>query len=307
MDLLAIGETMLVVVADDGGPLTLDAGYRVGPAGAESNVAVGVAQLGLEAAWASRLGADPIGDLLVEGIGGHGVDLGAVERLATHPTGIYFKNPGSSTAKVVYYRAGSAASTMDAGFARALAPLRPRLVHVSGITAALSDPCRGLLDAVLRERVFGDATVAFDVNHRLPLWSAEQAAGPLADYAELADVVLVGRDEAEALWGTPTPDDVRERLPRVRHLVVKDADVEAVEFESAGLGRDVRTSVPTPPVDVVEPVGAGDAFAAGWEAALLSGADARGRLAAGHATAAAVLRVPGDLADDLSAVRAMLA
>jgi len=149
--------------------------------------------------------------------------------------------------------------------------------------------------------VLGDATVVFDVNYRPALWSIDEAAPRLLELAAAADVVLVGRDEAEVLWQTPTAEDVRALLPEVAHLVVKDGDVEAVEFTA-----DETVRVPAGVVDVVEPVGAGDAFAAGWEAGFLAGVPSASRLAAGHAAATAVLTSSGDHAPHMDAVRALL-
>lgn len=105
-----------------------------------------------------------------------------------------------------------------------------------------------------------------------------------------ADIVFVGRDEAAALWGTGTADDVRARFPEVPHLVVKDADVDAIEYEDGQ-----RISLPTPRTEIVEAVGAGDAFIAGWLNGLLTGQDATERLARGHARAAHALSSTQDV------------
>jgi 2-dehydro-3-deoxygluconokinase len=322
-DLLAIGETMLLVAPVDGAPLALDATCTISPGGAESNVAIALAALGRRTAWLSRLGSDRIGDLVLEGVGRHGVDVSLVERDDRRPTAVYFKQPGPGGTTVAYYRAGSAASAMSPAFALTVAAtVRPRIVHLSGITAALSPECGALLDAVLDDRPFGDATVVLDVNFRPALWpDAALAAIRLLDLARRADVVLVGRDEAERLWDTRTAEDVRALLPEVPHLVVKDGDVEAVEFTLADGGVDASATretgegigaaasvarVAARRIDVVEPVGAGDAFAAGWLAGLLAGHDATRRLELGHEVAAAVLVSHTDQAQDLSAAIALL-
>ncbi|MFE5775368.1 PfkB family carbohydrate kinase [Brachybacterium sp. NPDC056505] len=140
--------------------------------------------------------------------------------------------------------------------------------------------------------------MSFDVNHRPTLWqTTAEAAEAIEEAARRADVVFVGRDEAEVLWSARTADDVRALFPQVPHLVVKDADVEAVEFASevfddTGAG---RTAVATPRVEVVEAVGAGDAFAAGWLDALLDQAPPAVRLARGHAWAARALSSTQDI------------
>jgi 2-dehydro-3-deoxygluconokinase len=219
------------------------------------------------------------------------VDTSLVE-LTDRPTGLYVKAPGPDGTAVLYYRSGSAASTMDAGFATRLAAVRPRVLHLSGITPALSPGCRELVRHLVRDRPLGPAVVSFDVNHRPGLWSAHAARDELAALAQAADVVLVGLDEAHRLWGCRTAEEVRSLLDGPATLVVKDGAVEAVSFTPDG-----TTRVPARRVHVVEPVGAGDAFAAGWISGMLDGRDAWERLALGHLVAAAALGSATDHAD----------
>jgi 2-dehydro-3-deoxygluconokinase len=205
----------------------------------------------------------------------------------TRPTGLMLKQPSPSGSRVLYYRTGSAASALSPEDLEGL-PI-PRLVHLSGITPALSASARAMVEALL-DGALSPALTSFDVNYRPALWcSAERAASVLHDLACRADVVLVGRDEAEVLWGTSTIESVRAILPDVPRLVIKDGAIEAVEFHG-----DHLTRVPAQQVDVVEPVGAGDAFAAGWIASLLREGDAHARLRSGHAAAAVVLCSPHD-------------
>src|SRR5690606_39209321 len=127
------------------------------------------------------------------------------------PTGIFVKNPQGESTRVHYYRRGSAAARMTPGGITGDA----RLVHISGITPALSESCRELTEAVMEF----EATVSFDVNYRPALWrDVGEAAGVLAALARRADIVFVGRDEAEELWGTATAEDVRDFLPEPRIL-----------------------------------------------------------------------------------------
>ncbi|MGW5015991.1 PfkB family carbohydrate kinase [Micromonospora chalcea] len=134
--------------------------------------------------------------------------------------------------------------------------------------------------------------MSFDVNHRPALWPADRAGPVLRGLADRADVVLVGLDEAAGLWAADDPADVRALLPGPELVVVKDGPVGATALPRAG----PAVFVPALPVDVVEPVGAGDAFAAGFLSGLLRGLDLRACLRLGHLTAAPVLVVPGDTA-----------
>lgn len=307
-EIIAVGETMVLVVPAFAEPLEAAVDFHLDAGGAESNVASHLAALGHPAAWAGRVGDDALGRRLVAQIAARGVDTRYVERDPGAPTGLYVKDPGDG---VQYFRAGSAASKMSASFVEALPLAGVRVVHLSGITAALSASCDAMLDAAYARARAAEVLVSFDVNHRAALWpehgepgergdagaSGSPAATRLRDLADRADLAFVGLDEAARLWGTTTPAEVRALLPGPTRLVVKDGDVGATEFFRAaagGDGDDLVSHVAAHRVEVVEAVGAGDAFAAGYLAALLDGRDAAARLQSGHDRAVLVLRETSD-------------
>ncbi|QKJ20901.1 sugar kinase [Microbacterium hominis] len=294
--LLAAGETMAMVTPVVAQPVDDAEVFRIDAGGAESNVAGHVAALGHPARWVSRLGDDPLGRRVTAILGGRGIDLSGVVIDAAHRTGLYVKNPGAG---VHYYRDGSAASHLDAADADAVDLHGVAIVHVSGITAALGGTAPQFLDRLIDRARSAGALVSFDVNHRAALWAAETAAPVLRDLTARADIVFVGRDEAETLWGTADAASTRALLSDVPELVVKDGELGAICFEPAG-----ATFVPALRVAVVEPVGAGDAFAGGYLAARLSGVRAGARLAAGHARAALTLQTTGDFPDAAPAASA---
>lgn len=288
-DLICLGECMVLITPVDN-DLAHAATATIGLAGAESNVAAQVAAQGRRAVWASRLGADPLGDRVLDELKARGVDAW-VERDEAAPTGVMFKDPGAEGSDVYYYRRGSAAAHMQPGF---LSPERlqgVRIVHTTGITPALSASCAAMTDQLFADAHAAGVLVSFDVNDRRALWSLEDAATSLAHYARAADLVFVGRDEAERLWGTVTPAEIRSHLSECAVLIVKDGDIGATAF----VGTDEPIFVPAPVVDVVEPVGAGDAFASGFLSATLEGLPYAERLSAGHAAAERVLTIPHDL------------
>jgi len=288
LDLLTIGETMGLITTPTTGPLVAGEPVMLSFGGAESNVAAGAATLGTRTAWLSAVGDDAVGRMIVAELSARGVNTSPVRVDPYHPTGLMLKSPAPTGSTVTYYRRGSAASHLSMTDITHAPPAR--ITHLSGILPALSVSCRGLVEEVFRT-TRAPALVSFDVNYRPALWpSVVEAAGVLQNLAGKADIVLVGRDEAETLWGTATAEDVRLLLPHVPHLIVKDGDVEAVEFH-----RSTITRVPAQAVDVVEPVGAGDAFAAGWFASYLRGEPAQTRLLTGHSCAARVLRSTDDL------------
>ena len=284
---VCVGETMAALVPDPVGPLASTHGLALAVAGAESNVAMYLADHGVPVRWVSAVGADPFGTRVLAEVGGCGVDVTGVRTDPSRPTGLLVKDPGPDATRVHYYRRGSAASALDPGLLAEPALRDAALLHLTGITAALSASCRDLLDAALA----GPVPVSFDVNHRPALWPDGTAPGVLRDLADRADVVFVGLDEAQALWGEDlaTPADVRALLPGPPLLVVKDGPRAATAFTAGG-----SHTVPAPRVDVVEPVGAGDAFAAGFLAALHRAEPLPRCLRLAHLTAAAALQVPAD-------------
>lgn len=282
-DVVCLGETMMMITPTPGGRLSSDSTFVLRAGGAESTVAMYLASLGHATAWVSRIGADPLGDLLVAQVAATGAQP-LVERLPDRPTGVYFKDPQPDRTRVYYYRKGSAASTMDPAFGARLSGVDTRILHLSGITAALSASCRDLVESLLSGGA-GGATVSFDVNYREALWPDRgHAADELLRLACAADIVFVGLDEARALWGTQTAKDVRSLVAVPSTLVVKDGAIEAMAFHADG-----HTAVPALPVNVVEPVGAGDAFAAGWLSGALRGLDQEARLRLGHFVAGLAL------------------
>lgn len=217
----------------------------------------------------------------------HAVDPG-------HRTGLYVKDPGRG---VHYYRDGSAAAHLGPSDADAADLDDVAIVHVSGITAALDrltpdGAAPAFLERLIARARAAGVPVSVDVNHRAALWAASVAAPVLRDLARRADVVFVGRDEAEALWGAATPAAIRALLLEPAELVVKDGDVGATVFTADG-----EIFVPAHRVDVVEAVGAGDAFAGGY----LAGASAAERLQAGHDRAALTLATTADFPDPTAA------
>ncbi|MFJ8788749.1 sugar kinase [Streptomyces sp. NPDC102462] len=297
-DVLTIGETMVMVTPQDGGRLDAESSFVLRPGGAESNVAALLAELGHRTHWAGALGADRLGDIVVTVLSGHGVDTSLVRRDPDRPTAVYFKDPTPDGTEVAYYRNGSAAAGMSIADSAAWHRVSPRLVHLSGVLPALSPTCAQLTRRIVLDRPWGDTPISFDVNHRPVLWERasgtadprERAAATLLDLAQHSDVVFVGRDEAAALWGTTDAKSVRALIDKPEHLVVKDAAVEAVSFTGTS-----TTRVPSRRVDVVDPVGAGDAFAAGWLSGWLSGRHDTLRLRLGHYAAAQVLASASDL------------
>ena len=332
VDVVALGESMVTFRPSRPGRLADVPSFDRGIGGAESNVACVLAAAGHTARWLSRVGADGFGDHLLETVGGYGVDVSHVRRDPARPTGVYFRTAGDRSTdahEVAYYRSGSAASAMSLADFHPDAVGAARILHLSGITPALSEDCLALMRELTAPRP-GRPLISFDVNHRPALWRDGRGPEILLELARRADIVFVGEDEAEEAWGL-TGDHIREALPEPELVVVKQGRRGAValcadpgqscrwggtggrwgsprssEAESGGgtpqapgratTPRPATTSAPALNVHVVATTGAGDAFAAGFLSATLRGLPLRTRLRHGHLTAAATLTAPGDLA-----------
>jgi len=277
---------MALVAPAAGGRLADAALFIVDAGGAESNVAAHVAALGRRTGWHSRLGDDALGRRLAGQLARRGVELSGVVFDRDRPTGLYVKDPGAG---VSYYRAGSAATGFTLADAAAVPLDGVRVLHVSGITAAISTTAAAFLDRLVDRARNDGVAVSFDVNHRPGLWSAAAAAAALDPLVCRSDIVFVGQDEADALWGTADADAVRRRFPEPAQLVVKDGAFGATAFADADAAFE-----PSLPVEVVDAVGAGDAFAGGYLAAWLGGAPLRMRLRAGHERAALTMSTTWD-------------
>ena len=290
LDVITAGETMVLGVPPRPGRLRHAGSLELKIGGAESNLAIALSRLGLSTGWAGYLGDDEPGQLVLDGIRAEGVDTSQVRRIEGRPTGLYLREQVGADVRVYYYRQGSAASTMQR---EALDPDYlggAKFVHLTGITPALSDDCRAFVLWAAREARAAGARVSFDLNYRSKLWGTKQAR----EFAEeiLPDVylLLAGDEEARALW---------------------DRDDEALVLDLAGLGPEevvLKTGSagslalvdgeilehPAFRVSEVDPVGAGDAFAAGYLAGHLWGLPPEERLRVANAMGALSVATLGD-------------
>jgi 2-dehydro-3-deoxygluconokinase len=283
-DVVTLGETMVAFVSRDDTER-----YVAIPAGAESNVAVGVARLEHTARWVSRLGDDRLGRDIAQFVEGEGVSVVAA-RDPDRPTGVMVKHVTGSGTTSRYYRSGSAASALSIADVDQIGDTR--WLHLTGITPALSSDAARLVEHLLTTRRAIEK-VSFDVNLRPVLWpSPGEATDTLRRLASLADVVFVGDDEAEHLLGTADPDAVAEAigLDGHRELVLKRGANGASLITITGVAEVTGLEVP-----VLDPTGAGDAFAAGYISASLRGWGGADRLRLGNLLGSRVVGVLEDV------------
>ncbi|MGW4800283.1 sugar kinase [Nonomuraea sp. NPDC004297] len=290
-ELLTFGETMALFAARRTGPLRFARDFDLGLGGAESNVAIGVARLGHAATWVGRVGADEFGDLIRATLAGEGVRAHAIPDPAA-PTGLMIK--GRRTADLIdvrYYRKDSAGSRLSAADLDPDLIRSARVLHVSAITPALSEAAReAVAHAVTVARAAG-VTVSLDVNYRRALWTPEQAGAWLRETVGDVDVLFATEAEGRLIADVEEAEELAKTLAGLgpRHVLLKFGARGAMEL-SDGV---VRRAEPYR-VTEVDSVGAGDAFAAGWLADWLAGAEPERRLATACAAGAFAVTSQGD-------------
>lgn len=298
---VCFGEGLVALVAATAGPLEECRTFHRSLAGAEWNTAIALASAGIRTAVLSRVGDDGFGRFLTAELRAHGVDDAAVEVDDDAPTGLYVKElaaraDGAVEGTMHYYRAGSAAAAVSpetlAGPVASALLAEAALVHTSGITPAISASALAAQEALFADRV-PRRLVSFDLNWRPALWRGREAEGReiVSDFARRADIVFCTRPDAEAVFGTSDPHELRTLFPQPRYLAVTDSG-GAVAFDGAEQAESDALDAP-----VVETIGAGDAFAAGFLAGVLTGLSLTGSITRGHRIATRALLSTRDHVD----------
>ncbi|HEV8315408.1 MAG TPA: sugar kinase [Burkholderiaceae bacterium] len=295
LDAITFGEAMMLLVAEQTGPIEAAESFRKRTAGAETNVAIGLARLGLKVGWVSRLGTDSMGRYLLRALQGEGIDCSHVVCDASQRTGFMIKGrvDDGSDPPVEYHRQGSAASRIVPEDIDVPWLTSARHLHATGVFPALSDNCFATARRSLELMRAAGRTISFDPNLRPTLWpSRERMRDALNELAALADWVLPGLEEGRLLTGESTPEGVAAFYrARGAKLVVIKLGAEGASFDGeAGSGR-----VPGFPVEkVVDTVGAGDGFAVGVVSALLEGRAVQDAVRRGAWIGARAVQVLGD-------------
>ena len=270
-DLFTFGETMALLTSDAGQPFDPAAPFYFRFGGADSNVAIVAARLGVRTSWYSRLGQDPLGWWIRREVTAQGVDTEAVAMDADRVTGLMLKaRVDEASAKVYYYRRYSAASALDPDTFPFEAVANARWLHATGITPALSASARQAWTQALAVARAKGVPISLDPNLRLSLWSAEEARSVLLQAMESGiDLLLPNIDEARMLFGNLSPEQLIEAAHRAgaRLVALKMGDQGAWLSD----GTTVTIQPPWTGMPVVDPVGAGDSFAGGLIVGLLKG------------------------------------
>lgn len=289
--LVTLGETMGLFRSAGIGPLATETEFRLGVGGSESNVAIGVTRLGGKAKWIGRVGGDSLGERVTHDLRGEGLDVRAIVD-SDASTGLMIKEARTAEIRrVIYYRAGSAGSRLQPSDIDPELISRASVLHVTGITPALSDSAAAAAMAAIDVAAGSGVPISFDVNHREALWSTGAAAPVYQSLAARATIVFAGEEEAALLADGRTPGRLARQIAEMgpSQVIVKMGSEGCVAFID-----DVEYSFPAVAINPVDTVGAGDAFVAGYLTELIRDAHPEERLNTAVLTGAFACLSPGD-------------
>lgn len=295
LDVVTVGEPMVQFVAQQPGALERVRSFAQITAGAELNVATGLARLGLRVGYISRLGDDSFGRHIAAFLDREGIDRTHAPFDAAHATGFMLKTLATdgSDPQTQYHRRGSAASRLGPADHPAAYCAASRHLHLTGICPAISESARALVFEMARAARAAGRSVSFDPNLRPALWPSQDAMrGCLNELAACSDWVLPGLAEGRLLTGRDTPDAIADfyLAQGARHVVIKLGPEGAFYKNANGAG----SVAGVPVARVVDTVGAGDGFAVGVISGLLEGLALPEAVARGNAIGARVVQFPGD-------------
>lgn len=292
---VGIGEALIRLTPHGGDPLEVASTLAVHVGGAEANVCASLAHQGLRTAWISRLPANPLGRRIAWAIRGHGVDTSRIVWASQGRAAAMFIQPGAGPrpSEVFYYRRDSAFASIDPDEVNWTALDGARVVHLTGITPALSDGASKLTARAIAEARRRGARVSFDVNYRATLWDPEPARARVEPLLRGLDLVILNDRDAGAVFGERgDPERVARRLRsrfRCPVLVLTLGAAGALAADAGGTRRQ-----PAYQTEIVDRIGRGDAFVAGFLRGYLARGIAEG-LRYGAAMAALKQTYRGDV------------
>lgn len=296
LDVITIGEAMAMFVATKTGDLAEVEHFMKRVAGAELNVATGLARLGLKVGWVSRVGKDSFGRFVLHSLAKEGIDARGVSEDSRYATGFQMKSKveNGTDPIVEYFRKGSAASHLSPEDFRAEYFTSARHLHLSGVAAALSDSSYALLEQAATTMKAQGKTISFDPNLRPVLWKSEaEMVEKLNQLAFQADWVLPGLKEGMILTGQRTPEGIADfYLTRGVQAVIIKTGGDGAWFKTAAGEQGAVAAIKVD--NVVDTVGAGDGFAVGVISALLEGRTLQQAIGRGNKIGALAIQVQGD-------------
>ncbi|ASS89877.1 sugar kinase [Aeribacillus pallidus] len=293
-DVLTIGDAMITFNPCSKGPLRFVHSFERKVGGAELNVAIGCARLGLKTGWISCLGNDEFGRYILNFVRGEGIDVSEVKLVNGYPTSLNFKEIlEDGSGRTFYYRANSPTTTLTPESLNEEYIQNAKLLHITGVFLAINKEKNvEVIKRAISIAKKSGLLISFDPNIRLKLWSKEEAKDTLSMFLPYIDILLTGLEEAEILLGVSNPKEIIERCKNygIGYVAIKQGEKGSIGYHN---GQYIKAP-PVKPRKVVDTVGAGDGFDAGFIYGVLHGWPLERTLKFANTIGSMVVSVSGD-------------
>ena len=284
---------MIAMCPKQKGPIIFSNTFERKIGGAELNVAMGCARLGIKSGWISALGNDDFGKYILKTVRGEDVDVSEVKMVDGYPTSVYFRevlSDGSS--RSFYYREKSPTSTMKADGLNEEYFKSAKVLHITGVFPSISKNNQAIVLEAVKLAKKHNLLVSFDPNIRLKMWTRDEAKAFIEKLLPDVDILLIGDEEIEILLGETTIEDAIKTFHKygIEKVIVKKGSKGAVGSD----GKNTYEVAAIKPKALVDTVGAGDGFAAGFLTALLEDKTLEDCVKFANAVGSLVVGVEGD-------------
>ncbi|OPJ56654.1 2-dehydro-3-deoxygluconokinase [Clostridium chromiireducens] len=284
---------MIAMCPQEKGPIIFCDTFKRKLGGAELNVAMGCARLGLKSGWISRLGNDDFGKHILKTARGEGIDTSEVQLVDGYPTSVYFREVlADGSSRSFYYREKSPTSTMKCEDLNEEYFKSAKVLHITGVFPSITNNNQEIILEAVKLAKKNNLTVSFDPNIRLKMWTKEEAKEYIEKLLPDVDILLIGDEEIEILLGDVTIEDAIKTFHGygIGKVVVKKGAKGALGSD----GENIYEVDAIKPKALVDTVGAGDGFAAGFLNALIKGETLEGCVRYANAVGSLVVGVEGD-------------
>ncbi|MGO4890439.1 sugar kinase [Anaerobacillus sp. MEB173] len=262
-DIITIGDAMITFNPASSGPMRFVQSFERKVGGAELNFAIGSSRLGLNTSWISRLGDDEFGRFIYNFVRGEGIDVSEVKLVPGYPTSLNFKEiMEDGSGRTFYYRNQSPTLTLSPDSLNESLFKNAKLLHITGVFPAIDPKNIEIVKKAIALAKKYNLKISFDPNIRLKLWNKEAAKAALNQFLSSVDIFLTGVDEADLLLGTSDPKEIINKCEElgISYVALKQGDKGSIGYHNG----EIIEAAPVVPKKVVDTVGAGDGFDAGF-------------------------------------------
>lgn len=284
---------MIAMCPKEKGPIIFCNTFERKVGGAELNVAIGCARLGIQSGWISRLGNDDFGKYILKTVRGEGIDTSEVKLVDGYPTSVYFREVlADGSSRSFYYREKSPTSTMKCEDLNEEYFKNAKVLHITGVFPSITNNNREIILESVKLAKKHNLTISFDPNIRLKMWTKEEAKAYIEKLLPDVDILLIGDEEIEILLGDATIEDAIKTFHGygIGTVIVKKGAKGALGSD----GKNIYEVDAIKPKALVDTVGAGDGFAAGFLTSFVKGKTLEECVKFANAVGSLVVGVEGD-------------